>query len=221
MNWLDISILVLLFIALLNGYRRGFFRELSTSIGFILGIIFAITHADWLAYKLGERIHFLPPSVVYVTCFILILAAFTIVLKIIGRYFYAMVKLSPPRLSHKVGGGMCGIVKGLVAISLLFLIFVFPAPIKTMERSMQESVMTKPIRLVVPFIYDNTIVLHPNSESFVAEIRKGIMLSGASGRSHSLQAALDKGALMGMNDSDVRALSRLQKYYSQKEREIK
>lgn len=220
MNWIDFFILFVLFLAFLNGYRRGIFKEISTFLGLTVGVIFAVSNADWLAMQLEGKLN-ISPSILYVASFILVLAAGLILLRILGRYFYKMVKITPLKVSDKIGGSAFGVIKGLVLLSLLFLLFIFPTPFKTFDGAIEGSALAKPIRGFVPLIYDNTTYLHPGSGEFLAELQKGILLSSASLYAEDPGAALRDKVLLGMSDDDVETLDKLNQYFSKTEKELK
>ncbi len=219
MNWIDFFILFVLFIAFINGYRRGIFKEISTFLGLTAGIIFAVSNADWLALQLEGKFN-VSPSILYVVSFILVLAGVFIILRILGRYFYKMVKTTPLRVSNKVGGSTFGVIKGLVLLSLLFLLFVFPTPFRTFDDAIEGSALAKPIRGLVPFIYDHTTYLHPGSGEFLAELKKGILLSGVSLYADDPEGALRDKMLLGMSDEDVETLDKLNQYFSKAKKEL-
>jgi len=213
MNWIDFFILFVLFVAMLNGYRRGFFKEISTFLGLTIGVVFAVSHADWLASLLEGKANF-SPSILYVLSFALIFFLCFLVLRLIGRFFYKLVKVTPLKVSDKIGGSIFGIVKGMIALSLIFILFVFPTPLKEFDSAAQESPMAKPIRAFVPLIFNNTAYFHPQSRDFLSEVQKGILLSNAPIYADDPRGALKDKVLLGMTDDDVQTLDRLNRYFS-------
>jgi len=217
MNWIDFFILFVLFLALLNGYRRGVFKEISTFIGLIFGVVFAVSNADWLAMRLDGMVN-MSPSVLYVLSFIVVFLAFMLALKLIGRYFYKLVKITPMTVPNKISGSVFGILKGLIVLSLLFLLFIFPTPFKNFDSAIADSSLAKPIRGFVPVIYDHTNYLHPRSENFLAEIQNGILLSNADKYADDPESALKDKALLGMTDEDVKTLDKLRSYFGKEQK---
>lgn len=213
MNWIDFFILFVLFMAMINGYRRGIFKEISTFLGLTIGIVFAVSHADWLASQLEGKANF-SPSIIYILSFVLIFAVCILVLRVLGHYFYRLVKITPLKASDKIGGSIFGVVKGLVALSLIFLLFIFPTPMRNFDSAIQESATAKPIRAIVPFLFDHTSYFHPQSNDFLSEVRKGILLSNAEIYSSNPQKALKDQVLLGMTDDDVETLNKLNRYFS-------
>jgi len=217
MNWIDFFILFVLFLALLNGYRRGIFKEISTFIGLIVGAVFAVSNADWLAMKLEGKIN-VSPSVLYVFSFIVVFIVCMVFLKILGIYFYKLVKINPIKFPNKVGGAIFGIFKGAIVLSLLFILFIFPTPFKKFDNAIGESSLARPLRNFVPFVYDNTTYFHPRSASFLGEIQKGILLSNVDLYAGDPQSALKDKVLLGMTDEDVATLDKLNRYFGEEKK---
>jgi membrane protein required for colicin V production len=213
MNWIDFSILFVIIVAFLNGYRRGAFKEIST----LIGIIFAVLHADWLVDKLHGRFNF-SPTVLYMLCYVLLLAACIIFLKILGHFFYKLVKIAPLKVPNKITGGCFGILKGLVVLSLIFLLFLFPTPFKSLDTAMESAAMAKTIRGFVPIMFNGTTVLHPRSGEFMAEVQNGIYLNGIQANNDSSDSS-KKNVLLGMTIDDVKTLDKLNQYYKAKKPE--
>ncbi len=212
MNWIDFSILFVLVLAFLNGYRRGVFKEISTFIGLVLGVIFAVNNADWLVGQLRGKFNF-SPTVLYLISYTLILAVCIAVLKLLGHFFYKLVKIAPLKLPNKISGGVFGVIKGLVVLSLVLLLFLFPTPFRSIDGAIESSAMARPIRAFVPMIYNHSTVLHPRSGDFMAEVNTGIFPSQAQASADNPSGVTD-GALLGMTDEDVKTLDKLNQCFS-------
>jgi uncharacterized membrane protein required for colicin V production len=206
MNWIDFLILFVLILAFLNGFRRGAFKEISTFIGLVLSIIFAVNNADWLAGQLQGKLGF-SPTILFLISYILILAACTVILKLLGHFYYKLVKIQPLKTPNKISGGVFGVVKGVVVLSLVFLLFLFPTPFRSIDDAVDSAVMAKTIRSVVPLVYNDSFVLHPRSGDFIAEIHKAIYLDGST---------------LAMTDNDISTVAKLDQYkQAQKTAQVK
>lgn len=213
MNWIDFSILFVLILAFLNGYRRGAFKEISTFLGLVLSIIFTINNADWLVGQLHGKFNF-SPTVLYVICYAVVLAACIAILKLLGHFFYQLVKIAPLKVPNKITGAVLGAVKGAVVLSLVLLLFLFPTPFRSIDTAIETSAMARPIRAFVPVIYNNTNVLHPRSDQFLAEVHKGIILPHGESFVASSDSIGADAPLLGMSDEDAKTLNRLNQYYN-------
>jgi membrane protein required for colicin V production len=196
MNWIDFLILFVLILAFLNGFRRGLFKEISTFLGLVVSIIFAINNADWLAGQLQGKIN-LSPTILFLISYVLVMAVCIAFLKLLGHFYYKLVKIVPLKMPNKIGGGVFGIIKGVVVLSLVFLLFLFPTPFRSIDSAIDSAAMAKTMRAVVPMIYNNSYVLHPRSGDFIAEVHKGIYLNGST---------------LVFNDSDSTTVARLDQY---------
>ena len=213
MNWIDFSILFVLILAFLNGYRRGAFKEISTFIGLILSVIFTINNADWLVGQLHGKFNF-SPTILYVLCFVLVMAACIAILKLLGHFFYQMVKIAPLKVPNKITGGVFGIIKGGIVLSLVLLLFLFPTPFRSIDNAIETAAMARPIRAFVPVVYNNTGVLHPRSEQFLVEVNKGIILPNGSSFVASADTTGASGTQLGVSEEDAKTLNRLNQYYN-------
>ena len=54
MNWIDLVILIILGLALINGFTNGFVKEVASLLALILGIWGAIKFSSFTALKLDE-----------------------------------------------------------------------------------------------------------------------------------------------------------------------
>jgi membrane protein required for colicin V production len=213
MNWVDFTILFILILAFLNGYRRGAFKEISTFLGLILGIVFAVNNADWLVGQLRGKFNF-SPTVLYMVSYILVLGACMAILKLLGIFFYRLVKIAPLKTANKIAGGGFGVIKGLIVVSLVLLLFLFPTPFRSIDGAIESSATARPIRAFVPLIYNNTSLIHPRSGDFMAEVEKGIMSPEGQTLAASPGEEAEDGAQLGMSVEDVRTMDRLNMYFS-------
>jgi uncharacterized membrane protein required for colicin V production len=125
-----------------------------------------------------------------------------------------MVKITPLKASDKIGGSIFGIFKGFVVLSLIFLLFLFPTPLKGFDPAVRDSAMAKPVRAIVPFIFNHTTYFHSESRDFLSEVQKGILLSYAPTYADNPQGALKDEVLLGMTDADVQTLDKLKQDFS-------
>ena len=100
--------------------------------------------------------------------------------------------MQPLKTPNKITGGVFGAIKGVVVLSLVFLLFLFPTPFRSIDGAIDSALWPRPIRAVVPGIYNHTYILHPRSGDFIAEVNKGIYIEG-SHRCHDRQRQHDRG----------------------------
>lgn len=96
MNWFDIIIIILLLIALINGYRKGLIQQLVSLAIILLSAIFGGKLAAYILPELNRFLD-LSPNLARVLSFVLAFAAIAIIISLIGKFiqkFLAVIFLS-------------------------------------------------------------------------------------------------------------------------------
>jgi membrane protein required for colicin V production len=121
MNYLDIVILCFLGLLVFNGVRKGFIISLATLVALILGIWAAIHFSNYISVILEKNLHpsgtWLPILSFSVT-FLLVL----IIIMLIAKGLEKLVSLVGMGFLDHLAGGIFGLLKGLVFVSVLFFI---------------------------------------------------------------------------------------------------
>lgn len=114
MNWFDLVIIILLLIALIDGYRKGLIQQL---VGLTIILISAIFGGKLAAYFLPllDRFLDLSPSLARVLSFVLAFAAIAIVISFIGRLIQKL-------LAAVLLGTVNRILGSIIAVGTLILI---------------------------------------------------------------------------------------------------
>lgn len=214
MNWVDFFIAVVLVTTVTIGYKKGLFRTLATFLGLIMAVIIAVNHADWMAIKI-EGLFNLSPSIRYVFCFLVTFFITLLGFRLLGYYFYKMAKLTPLKFPDMVGGGIFGLFKGAVILSMIFIMFIFFPPFHSFNESIDNSVMAPYLRHIVPTVFELTSVLHPDSGPFKVKITNGILGSEAEKHSDNPESLLGKNKVLGLSNEDIRVLDNIDKYFGE------
>lgn len=139
MNWLDIVILCIIILLIINGIRKGFILSLATLVALILGIWAAIHFSWYVSGFLNKTFH---PSGTWLTIlsytltFLLVVLAVILVAKLLEK----VVKTAGLGLANRLIGGMFGLLKGIIGVSvLLFLIVTFDPKERLINRKAKET----------------------------------------------------------------------------------
>ena len=173
MNTLDIILLIPLAYGLFSGLMKGFFKEVASLLGIILGIymarIFALPLSHWLITWLDYSEKVMVPI-----SYILIFLTVAIGLNIIAFMLEKMMKFVSLGWLNKLGGAAFGMLKFALIVSVLLNVFaMLNDHIKLVEtETLQESVLYKPVKntsIHLPFLsfdaFDKTVdKLNPNKE---------------------------------------------------------
>lgn len=121
MNYLDIVILCLIALYVFNGLRKGFIISLASLIALVLGFYAAI-HFAWFLDDL--LVQYLDPSRTWlpVISFIVMFLIVVTVVMIIGKALEKVVDLVGMTILNHLAGGILGIIKGFLVVSVLLYI---------------------------------------------------------------------------------------------------
>jgi len=151
-NWVDIIFGLILILFLIAGIRRGFIREAVGLVSLLLAFILGTTMAPIWSRIVVERFHF-PPSVATVVVFILIFILVFILVRAVGNLLFKIVRATPLDLIDRLGGGLVGLVKGGLVISLILVFLgLFSLPL-AIDQSLNDSTLTVPMKALAPAVY--------------------------------------------------------------------
>lgn len=116
MNALDVIIVVVLLFGMLKGWMSGFFRQIASIAGVILGLLLAtmlyITVGDWLAPQIG-----MVKGVARVLAFILIWVGVPLALSIVAYFLTKTAETLCLGGINRLGGALIGGLKYVVFLS--------------------------------------------------------------------------------------------------------
>ena len=154
MNYIDIVLVILLFLALIDGYRKGLITELASLAALVLGIWGAVKLSGLTADFLVENLNFQSKHL-YMISFIVTFLIIVILVHIIGALVNKMVKTVKLGFLNRLAGMVFGVLKSALILSVLLVIFdkvdkdvkLLPADAKA------ESKLYEPIHSFAPGIF--------------------------------------------------------------------
>lgn len=139
-NWLDIIVLVLVIRCAYMGARRGLTAELFNFFGIIISLVLAIQWysrvADVLILNFG-----LPIWLSRLLCFVVIAQVIRIAFKYSLTVFLKVLNIQFIPQLEKIGGGIIGSGRGIIAAGILMLTLSF-IPNDYMKESIQSRSFT-------------------------------------------------------------------------------
>lgn len=123
MNFLDYTLLVIVTIFAILGYRKGIIVSLVTIAALILGIYAAVNFSNYLDATLME--HLKPsrkwlPFLSFTITFLLVLVG----MLLIGKVMEKLIDVVGLGFANRLFGAVLGVVKGIILASILFFIAV-------------------------------------------------------------------------------------------------
>jgi membrane protein required for colicin V production len=154
MNYIDLVLGILLIIAAIQGFRKGFIIELASLAALVLGIWGAIKFSDFTAGFITKHTGFQSEhlsTIAFVVTFIVIV----ILIHIMGKMLDSIVKAVFLGFLNRLAGIIFGVLKSAVILSIVLLLFddidenvhILPAKQK------QESKIYEPMKQLVPTLF--------------------------------------------------------------------
>ena len=153
MNYLDIIIIVLLFLFGLGGWRKGLIIEVATLAGLGLGLYGAFHFSDYTATELVQWVE-IDPKYLTVISFVVTFMVVALVVNLLGRLLAKAIKNLNLGFIDKIGGFLVGLAKGVLLCSLLaMLINVLNLKGFAKDDAKQESLLYPYVEQAVPYVY--------------------------------------------------------------------
>jgi membrane protein required for colicin V production len=153
MNYLDIIILCLVALLVIHGAMKGFIISLASLIALVLGIYIAVNFSNYIEVVLMDNLHpgrtWLPILSFTITFLIVV-----IVVMLLAKALEKLVDLVGMGILNHIFGGIFGLVKGILLVSvLLFIISGFDPKEKLIKPKVkQESMLYGYASKVFPFM---------------------------------------------------------------------
>lgn len=169
-NWLDWALVVLLFLSVTGGLRKGLIRQAIDFAGLFVGLFFAWQFSPAVAHWLnvsfnletGLRSVVLPlvgdlslePLLLSVVSFLLVWAVANIALNLLGSTLEAMARLPVLSSANRLGGALFGLLRGAIVLFIVASI-VSIAPVTTsLGQAAANSYFVAQVSRVSPIFYE-------------------------------------------------------------------
>ena len=168
----DIIIIVILLIFVATGVKRGLIRQLLD----ILGIVLAFLGAFYLAHSVADYFEDSIELHYSITLILAAIAIFIIILlffKVLGVLLKKSAEFTKLGMLDKIGGGLFGLIKGVLLVSLLLIItFNIPLP-ESYKREIRHRPLAIGIYPILPSLFDLVFSHSPSDLNFDKVIRSG------------------------------------------------
>ena len=158
-NWFDLTVGILLLIAVINGYRKGLIMQLVGLAILVLSVIFGGRMAEVILPHLTGWIN-LTPEAARVLSFILAFAVIAIALTLVGRILQKFIDVVLLSFLNRLTGAVIAAATMMLFLSVLLNLVLLLDRNETVisPRIKQESFFYSRVEAVVP-----AIVPHLNS----------------------------------------------------------
>lgn len=152
MNIIDIVLLILFAWFAYQGFKKGFIIELASLVALILGIYAAIHFSEYAKYFLVNSLN-MDNDYVPITSFVITFIIVVIIVYAFGRILEKLIKMVALGFLNKLAGGIFGILKAAVFVSIAFLILNHYNINFISAEKRNNSLMYSPIEGIAPFVW--------------------------------------------------------------------
>jgi len=153
MSSVDVFIAIVLAFFVLNGLRKGFFKEVFGLLGILFGIIIALVGTDPLSQFLRIKFPDIPYLLFPIISFIVIFLAVIFLSRFLANSLSTLSETIHLGWLNRLLGAVFGGLKGAIILSILFVILDY-IPSLGLYRSMEsKSRLVAPIHDVAPASY--------------------------------------------------------------------
>ncbi len=139
MHKVDIVIAVILLLGAIRGYQKGFFHEVATLGGLILGVLIAILASNLVA-GMAERLVDWNIRVVKIVTFIIVFIVVAWLIRMIGTLMTKLFKALMLGFINRLAGFVTGLLKwGLILAVLLMVVEFFDHGSRLITEEMREK----------------------------------------------------------------------------------
>lgn len=155
MSLLDIFLAVGLCYGLVRGIRNGLFVELASLVSMLVGIFIAIKFSYLLKGFLENHYPDWNPKALQITAFALTFALVIVAVSMLTKAFTAIANFTALGLFNKILGGIFGLLKTLLTLSILLNLFqkINTTEIFLSKVNQEKSLLFNPVREISKAIF--------------------------------------------------------------------
>lgn len=160
MTAIDFGVIAIILIFLARGIWTGFIRQLASLAALILGFLFAGRYYEQISPRLSSLIH--SPQLAFLVTYVLLFLAVFCGVVAIGFVLKKVVSLSLLGWFDRVMGGVFGLVKAGVIITVLFMVLsgLLPDASPLITGSLTAPYLRKSSRFLLSFVSNQSLHRH-------------------------------------------------------------
>ena len=175
MNIFDIVITVFLLFGFVRGIMKGLFIEVASLVALIGGVWGSIHFSYFIGDFLKESVSWSEKQIslaAFAITFILII----VVVSLLGKFLTKLADLAALGLINKAFGGVFGLVKIGLVLSIVFIFFDrMNSTIYFIDKeTLEESILYKPVKSIAPTIFPSIIKEDGIDEDIIDDIIKEV-----------------------------------------------
>lgn len=160
MSTFDIVILGLLLFGFIRGLMKGLFVELASLIALIAGVYGAIHFSYFVSGYLVDYVDW-EEKYISIVAFAITFIAIVVVIALLGKMLTKVADFASLGFLNKLLGGVFGILKIGVILSVILLIFdKLNSTLPFVDKNVtEESILYEPVRDLAPMLFPNFLTV--------------------------------------------------------------
>jgi len=171
MNYIDYTILLIAGFFAIKGLFRGFIHEIFG----LLGVVFALIVSTKYMSNAAVQIHALldiPPAFSTTLGFLVIFFSGILLTQVVSHLLQKIVKYSLLGWLDKASGGVIGLLKGGIIVSLITIMLAAIPLTPHLLPGIERSKLFTPTTRFAPTLFDVVMTIVPRSKTFYSEIKE-------------------------------------------------
>jgi membrane protein required for colicin V production len=154
MNYIDLILGILLIIAAIQGFRKGFIIEFASLAALVLGIWGGIKFSDFIGDFITKHTGFHSESM-HIIAFVIIFIGIVVLIHLMGKMLDKIIKVAMLGFINRLAGVIFGLLKAAVFLSILLLLFDgIDENVKILpQKQKADSKLYNPMKQVVPTLF--------------------------------------------------------------------
>jgi membrane protein required for colicin V production len=179
-NWIDVSIMIIILLNMIMGIRRGIIRGIINLIGVVMAIFLAIFWCKEVGEYLSSHYQ-LSREIGDILGFALIFLGIYLIARIIEMFLKKIFSLLFVSWIDGLGGALFGLIKGFLIVGILLVIIAFiPLPVFLKEQ-LESSFLANRFAVMTAIVYDYLkdwlpLSMQFNTEEFLKKFHLNLLV---------------------------------------------
>lgn len=155
MNFIDLTILIVVILFSIRGLIRGFVLEITSLVGLLVGYLTAMLFLDQVTNLFLILFPSLPRTVLQIISFLILFIGSNLLLKLLAQLLTKTLKLALLGWLNRLLGGLAGLVKSVILMSMVVFLFSFIPFFKLLlaKADFEHSILYPALDMLGPKLY--------------------------------------------------------------------
>lgn len=155
MNFIDLTILIVIILFSIRGLMRGFVLEITSLVGLIVGYLVAMLFLDQVTNLFLALFPSLPRTVMQIVSFLILFIGSNLLLKLLAQLLTKTLKLALLGWLNRLLGGLAGLAKSVILMSMAVFLFSFIPFFKLLlgKADIEDSILYPVLDMLGPKLY--------------------------------------------------------------------